>query len=361
MKHPRFQTVTFLGGGVAAHVYALIADEILDPAPQRYVIIDPVTEAPDRTLCMWGVPQPILKPAVIAEWSRIRFGYGQETICRELGDWAYCQYSAKSIRQLAEQRLHIDRVTKHATDPVSDADLTLDSRPSQPLEHVASLSLLQHFLGWRIHTDVDLFDIGTAVMMDFRTDQSDGACFFYVLPYSATEALVECTVFSATVWSEDLYVQRLQRYIENIIGCKSYTTLSTEQGVIPMNDRRVQRRRSINWISIGSAAGLTKPTTGYTVDRCIRDATAVFTRLERTGDLHVPSESPARFRWYDRLLLRIIRDEPESVSLILWTLFKRNSIQRILSFLDEQTSLLEEVSLFATLPWMPFLRAIIRR
>ena len=128
-----------------------------------------------------------------------------------------------------------------------------------------------------------------------------------------------------------------------------------------MTDRVPQRLHGPSWIGIGTAGGLTKPTTGYTVARCVRDAERMMEAYKRTGEFSVPAPPPGRFRWYDKLLLRIIRDEPQEVPRILWTLFSRNPIEKILRFLDEETSITDEVQIFWSLPWRPFLRAIVRR
>ncbi|MGA0045794.1 MAG: lycopene cyclase family protein [Candidatus Kapaibacteriota bacterium] len=361
MDSPLNQRLTFLGGGVAASIYTIIARAVWSSSELTVSVIDPTEQPPERTLCVWGAPSPLLEDAVVAQWSKLCFGYGTDTITVDLDTWSYRQYTASSLRQLAERMGPIHRITAMADDPSDESVLHLDSRPHQPVSQPASVELLQHFYGRRIRTSKDIFQPDTAVMMDFRTDQSDGICFLYVLPYSSTEALVECTAFSPAVWDVDQYAHRLDTYIELELGCSDYEVLATETGVIPMNDRSVDRNRGRNWIVIGSAGALTKPTTGYMVARCLRDATSLFVDAKRSGRMSVPSAPPSRFAWYDKLLLRIMRDEPEVVPLILWTLFKRNPIHRILSFLDEQTSLRQEVLLFLRLPWMPFLRAIVRQ
>ncbi|HBB24774.1 MAG TPA: lycopene cyclase, partial [Bacteroidetes bacterium] len=200
-----------------------------------------------------------------------------------------------------------------------------------------------------------------ATMMDFRVSQADGVCFVYVLPYSPTEALVECTVFSGSTWPQSLYEDRLKAYMRDVIGIVGYDVIATETGAIPMCDRVPIRQRGDAWIAIGVAGGLTKPTTGYTVARCVRDAYRLMLQYRSTGTFSPPESAHWRFDWYDRLLLRIIRDEPAVVPRILWTLFERNPVERILRFLDEETRLREELLIFWSLPWRPFLRAIIRR
>jgi len=354
-------SIFFMGGGVAAHLYALVAAQRYGSSNLDVMMVDPSEHAPDRNLCVWGGPLPMLRDALIAEWKTLRFGYRNATMTRELTSLSYQHYSAQSIRSAVECVVPIRRTCANVHEPSATCDVSLDSRPAKHFHRRSTVALQQHFLGWRIRTTNAVFDPDVMTMMDFRTDQQQGVCFIYVLPYADNEALVECTVFSAEVWNTTEYEQRLRIYIDDILSCPSYEVISTETGSIPMSDAIPNRSRGSSWISIGSSAGLTKPTTGYTVARCIRDAEQMLDQYDATGQWTAPQRAHRRFDWYDRLLLRIIRDEPQHVSTILWTLFDRNPVEVILRFLDEQTSLREELRLFWTLPWNPFLRAIFRR
>lgn len=355
------QKLYFMGGGVAAHVYSIVAADVLGAKNLRIAMQDLNHTVPEKTLCVWGDPATPIHNAVVAEWSTLRFGYGDGTFVRDLGRLRYSQYTAASLRNLADERVAIERIVGDASEPDSSSAVSLDSRPIMRDRRPASVSLLQHFHGWRVVTAEPLFDAGTATMMDFRVDQSGGICFVYVLPYSTTEALVECTVFSAQTWPQAEYEVRLNAYLTDVVHAERYEIVATETGAIPMCDRIPERHLGDSWIAIGAAAGLTKPTTGYTVARCVRDARRLLRMYATTGVFEPPAPSPGRFNWYDRLLLRIIRDEPEEVPRILWTLFARNPIDRILRFLDEETNLREELLIFWSLPWLPFLRAIGRR
>lgn len=354
-------TLYFMGGGVAANVYSLVAGAMLGADAVHITMMDRSHVVHDKTLCVWGRPQTIISDAVVAEWSTLRFGYGSSSIVRSLGDFRYSQYTASSIRTLVDARLTIERRTGDVTGPDRSCDISLDSCFDVREHRASTISLLQHFHGWRVSTAEPMFDPLVATMMDFRVDQKDGVCFVYVLPYSAHEALVECTVFSEAVWDRPLYENRLATYLRDVVATGEYEIVDTETGAIPMCDRIPLRERGHAWIAIGAAAGLTKSTTGYTVARCIRDAESMMSTYVQTGIFLPPARPAKRFDWYDRLLLRIIRDEPNHVPEILWTLFQRNPVERILRFLDEQTHLGEELLIFWSLPWLPFLRAIVRR
>ena len=82
--------------------------------------------------------------------------------------------------------------------------------------------------------------------------------------------------------------------------------------------------------------------------------------LKHDQPFDVPEDS-ARYRLYDSMLLDIMEREPERIQSIFAALFKRNSIEHVLSFLDEQASLAQNVHMFANLPQAPFLQALWRK
>jgi lycopene beta-cyclase len=72
----------------------------------------------------------------------------------------------------------------------------------------------------------------------------------------------------------------------------------------------------------------------------------------------LPPPSSKRFLFYDRLFLSLIQRYPQQLPGIFASLFKKNHIQRILSFLDESTRLEEEVIIFSRLPKLHFLSVL---
>ena len=76
-----------------------------------------------------------------------------------------------------------------------NGEYIFDSRPPNFDNNI----LLQHFHGIEIECDEDKFDFKTAILMDFRCDQSKGIHFIYFLPFSKKRALVESTLFSNKV------------------------------------------------------------------------------------------------------------------------------------------------------------------
>jgi lycopene beta-cyclase len=68
-----------------------------------------------------------------------------------------------------------------------------------------------------------------------------------------------------------------------------------------------------------------------------------------------------RFLFYDSLLLQIMHEQPRVVADIMKFLFKNQPISRILKFLDEETTVAEEMLIMGRLPWIPFLSTLAKR
>jgi len=66
-------------------------------------------------------------------------------------------------------------------------------------------------------------------------------------------------------------------------------------------------------------------------------------------------KKPTRFRFYDRLLLSIIKNDTAKIPFVMSQLFKSVSMPRILSFLDEKSTLSQEIKIFSQLPIRLFL------
>ena len=224
--------------------------------------------------------------------------------------------------------------------------------------------LKQHFVGWEVRTPRPVFDPCCATLFDLRAPQKGGFSFFYVLPFSPQHALVEYTVFSPSELPKNEYEQALRSYLRYTVGTgeagNSWEVLSEEAGVIAMTDRPFRRKLSKRVMAIGTPAGMVKPSSGYTFARIQRDSRAIARSLLVHGHpFDVRSGSPGRFGWYDRLMLEVMQNQPHEVRKVFTALFLNNPTARVLRFLDEDTTLPEEVVLLSRLPAKPFLKALL--
>jgi lycopene beta-cyclase len=245
---------------------------------------------------------------------------------------------------------------EYSAEWVFDSRILPDSIDVQPDSYNY---LKQHFLGWEVESVERVFDPDMFTMFDLCASGEDGFCFYYILPFTPTRALVEFTVFSEHLWEENRYVDALSAYLDEALGAGKYQVLEQERGVIPMTDHPFPRRLGNRVMSIGTLAGRVKPSTGFAFFRIQRDSKAIVrSMLKNEHPFNVPDDSPRR-RFYDALLLEVLHYQSTRAPEIFTRLFQRNPIRRILNFLDEKTTFLEEVQIIASLPRGPFLRALL--
>lgn len=221
-------------------------------------------------------------------------------------------------------------------------------------------NLMQHFKGWEIETNHDVFNPQVATLFDFRTPQKGAMRFFYILPFSKRRALVEYTLFSANLLKGHEYDRELAEYIENVLGISDYRTESTETGLIPMTDRPFPRKMGQRVMAIGTRGGLVKPSSGYAFLRIQQDSSAIVRSLSDYGHPFAVQPSPWRYRLFDSIMLQVMFRQGDQMKSIFTSLFKNNPVPRIFRFLDEVAPLPENLQLLASLPSAPFIKALIR-
>jgi lycopene beta-cyclase len=218
-------------------------------------------------------------------------------------------------------------------------------------------------VGYRIKTTQPIFDTSEITMMDFDVDQSLYTQFFYELPFSENEVLVEFTRFGTEVLDYDYAISEIEKRLNN--KNIEYEILEIEKGSIPMTPQfdcsSSTLKNNQHIIYIGTLAGALKPTTGYGFKRMYYYAEELAKSLKQPNGKNLPTmKRKWRFRLYDILLLQILKDKPYLGKDIFITLFKRQPIPLILKFLDEETNIYEEVSIFSRLPILPFLKSLFK-
>ena len=369
-----------LGGGAAGLSLALAL--VRSPLRDRSILIVDKDQKNrnDRTWSIW-VSQPTPYDAIsYGRWDRMSFisdgvrrefglsPYRYQTlrgidfyrfVQEELGQYPNVEQVLGSVEGLKDNpgsgSFSVDGIPYQAN-WIFDSRVTPGSLQPNPQRF---LYLKQHFKGWEIETPAAAFDPCCATLFDLRTRQRAGLCFFYVLPFSPRRALVEYTLFSADLLDGAEYEQELKRYIEQQLKIKDYRIVEEETGVIPMTDHPFPRRLGKRILATGTRGGRIKPSTGYAFNRIQRDSQAIVSSLSRKGHpFDVPGYSFRR-RFYDSLLLEIISNQGPAVKPIFEALFAHNPVQRIFRFLDEQSTLYEDLLLISSLPSLPFLKALL--
>ena len=219
--------------------------------------------------------------------------------------------------------------------------------------------LQQHFLGWFIKTEHATFKPDEATFMDFSIAQKGNTRFMYVLPFSEHEALVEYTLFSEEILPQLEYENAIKAYL-NDMGSGSYSITEVEKGNIPMTCYDFNEHNSKYVFHIGLAGGWAKASTGYTFKSTTKKVKKLISALKSEEPLSSFSKK-TRFWFYDLLLLDILHRNNNLGRSIFESLFKKRSPQLIFKFLDEETSILEEIQIVKAPKPLPFIKALIKR
>jgi lycopene beta-cyclase len=203
--------------------------------------------------------------------------------------------------------------------------------------------------------------------MDFSVEQSGNTRFMYILPTSSTEALLEYTLFSADLLATEEYETEIQKYIQKL-GITDYEIVEKEQGNIPMTCYKFWKHNTKNIINIGSAGGWTKASTGFTFKNVTKKSKALVNFLQNENDASTSVNTSftkfhkmSKFWLYDLLFIDVLHKNNELGSKIFSSLFKKGNPTMIFKFLDEETTLWEDVVIMSKCPSLPFLKALFRR
>jgi lycopene beta-cyclase len=219
--------------------------------------------------------------------------------------------------------------------------------------------LQQHFIGWFIKSKEPVFDENAATFMDFSVKQKGNTRFMYVLPTSKNEALLEYTLFSKDLLTKSAYENEIELYIKNL-GITEYEIIEKEQGNIPMTSYPFWNHNSKNIINIGSAGGWTKASTGFTFKNVTKKSKQLVKFLETDSDF-TKFHKKDKFWFYDLLFIDVLYKNNAIGSKVFSGLFEKGKSGLILKFLDEETSLLEDIKVILKCPKIPFMNALFGR
>jgi lycopene beta-cyclase len=353
------------GGGCAGRSLALELVHQPKLSGKKILIIDKDSKKEnDRTWSFWEKEPGSYESIVHKSWPEAWVSHGNIAKKCRLHPYTYKTIRGVDFYQFTEEQLRKFPQVEFLQSPIHQMDeeghLTCDtgvftadyifsSLPETSLKNTPHIWLWQHFLGYVIETEEDIFDDQSLTFMDFRVPQPEGACFIYILPYSKRKALIEYTLFSPNKWSRNQYLPYLEDYLQKNIKAP-YRIVEEELGAIPMTNYPFERQ-SGKIIRIGTAGGASKPSTGFTFSRIQRDVKAIASNLAHgKSPLATTGYGKGRFMWYDSALLDMLKKNEYSGPKFFFDLFMKNPAHRILSFLDDSTCFHEELKVMSSTP-----------
>jgi len=368
-----------LGAGAAglSLCHALLERGVRDPI----LILDrKAAFADDRTWCFWDVRPTPFTHLVSHCWHRwdVFDGAGAAATQMSPSVGYACLRSRDFYAHVLEEIRRCGNVTlalgcpiqgchseaNHAVVEVAgvsyEADYVFDSRlPVLP----EGDALAQRFFGQFVRTQAPCFDPTRCTLMDFRVSQAGGLHFVYTLPFSPTEALVEDTYIQnsrAARQTPEEHRAEIRAYLVRQHGLTDYVITREEAGAIPMTTRPFPKRDGRVFF-IGTAGGCTKPSSGYTFLR-IQEQCRQLADAAAGGTLGGFREAPApaRYRFFDAVFLRVLRDNPAAFPGYFQRLFDRVPPEALTAFLSEAGTWHSDSQIIRSLPLAPFLWAAMK-
>ena len=363
------------GGGASGLLLsnAFISDKFFND--KKILIIERESKTTnDKTFGFWNDKESVLDEMVFKEWEFAEFKDSNSYNTFLLNPYKYKMikssqfYShignkilkASNFKYLNSNINEIDEINNIVKTDDGEFNSTIIFSSIYNEVNFKKYPLLkQHFIGWTIETKGESFDDNKITFMDFSVDQKDEIRFMYILPFSKNKALVEYTLFSKEIIADNEYEKEIKSYLKknNIQG---YTIKEKEKGMIPMTCYPFFENNTDTYFQIGTAGGWSKPSTGYTIKNSIKKIDVIVESLKQNKPLS-KIRFKNRFWYYDLLFLDVLIASKGKGSQVFSDLFKNNDPIKIFKFLDENSSVVEELSIFLSVDIKTFVKSLFKR
>ncbi len=340
-----------IGDGCAAMMLASMADELPD---HELTVVHPN-----------GAPMG--RDHMLGFWNTAGLDFAVECSRTSWSKWAIITDTGKSVMQSDKNAYHIMHKSrfleycrnkaerlgvqfidqKDSNNPV----LTFDTRPPRANKG----AMLQHFLGQEVEVDKPVFDSSTAVLMDFRVDQSQGMHFVYLLPYSPTQALVESTLFSPKVLEREFYVGAIENYLLDHYGAKINNIIHEEQGVIPMGTLSPHNPKIPG---LGANAGAIRPASGYTFVFIHKQIQRAIQSTQQGKSLRFKRPHKAVDVWMDAVLLTVLRNWPHQGPKLFARMAASLTADEFVRFMSGKANWRLRLKVIMAMPKLPFIKGV---
>jgi len=377
-EHSHFDYI-IIGNGLAGLQLALKFANDSYFKNKQIALIDPSEKnANDKTWSFWEHKPSQWNSLSLKSWNHASVITSKTTTELDLHPYSY-----KTIRAIdfyTEAKAHLSQldnihfIVDHVTSVVEDYQVSVitklnsytathvfDSRiPNEfSTESKDCISIIQHFKGWVIKTESDVFDADKVTMMDYRLKDGNQTTFTYVLPFSKREALVEFTYFTAHTVDESVYDDYIKTYIKDYLNIHTYKVVETEMGQIPMTNYDFGKFNTQKITKIGTGGGWVKGSTGYSFKHTEKKVSKVIENIKANK---VPSAHlfKSKYKFYDKVFLKVLKDDNHKGEWIFESFYKKNTVQTMFRFLDEESTFLEELKIMMSLFSWSFIKAFFK-
>ena len=347
---------TIIGGGCAGLSLAYELEINNKLSDKTLAIIEPRTEYQrDKTWSFWKTFSHNFEDCVIKSWDSFSINIPNKSKQIECESLPYQSIDSglfykKTLNRLkANKNIHFFR---NKEDVNTENSYVFNSVPKI---NSNENDLWQHFGGYEIETDKNIFDDSIINLMDFDCDQKNSVHFFYTLPFSKNKALIETTWLSKmddkTLNDYDI---QLEKYIKETLKIKNYKINYQEEGAIPLFYPSIKSEK--NKINIGSAGGMTRLSTGYTflnIQNHSKYITDNIDKIQNTKAYHIGK----KYEFLDNIFLNVLKNNPDKMPKIFLNMFKASS-KTVIKFLSNKSNIIEDLGIILKMPKWMFIKNI---
>lgn len=381
MKGPGRGNIVVVGGGLAG---SLLAWRVMEARPEAELLLLEAGAAlgGEHT---WSFHDADLRPAArggavldpgwlrelaTASWTshEVRFP-GETSRFGAYHSIRSADFHARLAPRLGARIRYGAKVTGLTSDAVTldggeviEADAVVDVRGPTPIDGPVAW---QTFFGLFVRTSAP-HGISAPILMDATVPQRGGFRFLYVLPFGECELLVEDTRYSDDAAIDEAgSLAFLPEYLQRI-GAGSFTEIGRERGAlaIPLAGSR-RPRAAPGVVTVGTAAGLFHPTTGYSLREAALGAELVARHVAAHGlvGLAARVDAHAAARWaaggfYRRLNNMLFMAASPAERWRVMAAFYRRDAALVSRFYAQELTLIDRLKMLSGRPPVPVMRGL---
>jgi lycopene beta-cyclase len=309
------------------------------------------------------------------QWDKV-IVKGNEEIVLDCKDFTYQSVNSekfydKILKNVANNK-NIKFFLDHSVDEISEEDgqITIKSKnetykanlvfdSSLRNNNTNDAKIYQHFYGCEVNFKENINLSKNPTLMDFNCNQGNWTHFFYTLPLGDKQIFIETTWISDQQnFTKEQYISEINEYIQkNLNYKKEYTLGYSEMGSIPMFHFQ-QKNKYKKVIKIGTAANLTRKSTGYTFLNIQKFTKELVQKLIK-NQIITNNQIKSKYNFLDRIFIKVLLEEKGNMYKIFLRLFKKNNTKDIVNFLSNSSNFIQDIKIILSMPKLIFIKKLL--
>jgi lycopene beta-cyclase len=329
----------------------------------------------DKIWSYWNIFDHSFSDCLLDQWDKV-IVKGNEEIVLDCKDFTYQSVNSekfydKILKNVANNK-NIKFFLDHSVDEISEEDgqITIKSKnetykanlvfdSSLRNNNTNDAKIYQHFYGCEVYFKENINLSKNPTLMDFNCKQGNWTHFFYTLPLGDKQIFIETTWVSDQLnFTKEQYISEINEYIQkNLNYKKEYTFGYSEMGSIPMfHFQKKNKYKKV--IKIGTAANLTRKSTGYTFLNIQKFTKELVQKLIK-DQIITNNQIKSKYNFLDRIFIKVLLEEKGNMYKIFLRLFKKNNTKDIVNFLSNSSNFIQDIKIILSMPKLIFIKKLL--